>query len=98
MTKAEMKRRSAELRDLIAACGMSQREAAAALDRTKRMVEYWLSGDHDVPRTVMLAMRYLAEHPEQIALQQRDSQQPCHLERRDSARVEFRKQRQGPRE
>jgi DNA-binding transcriptional regulator YiaG len=53
-----------ELRDLIAACGMSQREAAQALDRTQRMVEYWLSGDHAVPRTVLLSMRYLAEHPE----------------------------------
>lgn len=55
---------AAELRDLIAACGMSQREAAVALDRTQRMVEYWLSGDHAVPRTVVLAMRYLVEHPE----------------------------------
>lgn len=49
-----------ELRDLIAAAGMSQAQAAAALGKTQRMVEYWISGDHEPPKMAILAMRWIA--------------------------------------
>lgn len=52
---------SHELRDLIAAAGMSQAQAAAALGKTQRMVEYWLSGEHEPPKMAILAMRWIAQ-------------------------------------
>lgn len=51
-----------ELRQLIADAGLSQRAAAEALGKTPRCVEYWLSGEKDVPRMAILAMRRIAEY------------------------------------
>jgi transcriptional regulator with XRE-family HTH domain len=51
-----------ELRELIAAAGMTQREAAEALGKTQRIVAYWLSGEQEVPRMAILAMRWIVEH------------------------------------
>lgn len=51
-----------ELRQLIAAAGMTQRETADALGKTQRIVAYWLSGEQPVPRMAILAMRWIVEH------------------------------------
>ena len=51
-----------ELRELIAATGLTQRETAEALGKTQRIVAYWLSGEQPVPRMAILAMRRIAEH------------------------------------
>ena len=51
-----------ELRTLIAAAGLTQHQAAAALGKGPRIVEYWLSGQQPVPRVAILAMRYVLEH------------------------------------
>ena len=53
-----------ELRDLIAAAGLNQTSAAQALGMSRRMLQYNLSGSHEVERRTLLAMRWLAEHPE----------------------------------
>ncbi len=39
-----------ELRELIAATGLTQRETAEALGKTQRIVAYWLSGEQ--PRVI----------------------------------------------
>lgn len=59
-----MKRRKPveELRALIDAAGLNQRTTAEALGKTQRTIEYWLSGQQDVPRMAILAMRRIAEH------------------------------------
>jgi transcriptional regulator with XRE-family HTH domain len=54
-----------ELRELIAAAGMTQRQAAEALGKTQRIVAYWLSGAQPVPRIAILAMRWIVEHEPQ---------------------------------
>jgi DNA-binding transcriptional regulator YiaG len=51
-----------ELRALIEAAGLSQGAAAQALGKTRRIVEYWLSGKQEVPRMAILAMRRIVEH------------------------------------
>lgn len=51
-----------ELRQLIAKAEMTQHQAAVALGKSPRAIEYWLSGKQPVPRMAILAMRYLLEH------------------------------------
>jgi transcriptional regulator with XRE-family HTH domain len=51
-----------ELRELIAAAGLTQRQAAEALGKTQRILAYWLSGEQPVPHMAILAMRRIAEH------------------------------------
>ena len=53
-----------ELRDLIAAAGLSQVGAARVLEVSERHMRNQVSGRHDVERRLLLAMRWLAEHPE----------------------------------
>lgn len=45
------KKELAEFRRLIEAAGLNQ-----------RTIEYWLSGQQDVPRMAILAMRWIAKH------------------------------------
>lgn len=45
--------------------GLTQVQAAEALGRTRRQVQYYDAG-REVPRVVRLAMLYLAEHPEEL--------------------------------
>ena len=53
-----------EVRALAAALAWSQREVARRLGFDDRDVRYWLAGKTPVPLGFVLAMRYLAEHPE----------------------------------
>lgn len=56
-----------ELRTLIARTGLSQRRAAESIDVSERMMRYYASGQEKIPRVVLYAMRYLAEHaPNQV--------------------------------
>lgn len=47
------------LRELITASGMSKRGAARELGISERAMLYHCSGDHDVPRIVLLAMEHV---------------------------------------
>ena len=49
--------------------GLSTTEAANALGRSERQVQYYQAGA-DIPRVVGLAMLYLLEHPEELPQQQ----------------------------
>lgn len=57
-----------ELRELIAAAGLTQRQTAEALGKTQRIVAYWLSGEQPVPLMALLAMRWIALHAPQQRL------------------------------
>jgi hypothetical protein len=48
-----------ELRELIAQTGLSQRKAAEELDLAERTMRYYASGQQDIPRVVIYALRYL---------------------------------------
>jgi len=45
--------------------GLSTTEAADALGRSERQVQYYLAGAQ-IPRVVRLAMLYLLDHPEEL--------------------------------
>jgi predicted transcriptional regulator len=45
-----------EFRDLLAACGLTQRGAARFLQISDRAVRYYASGQEDIPRVVWLAL------------------------------------------
>lgn len=49
-----------ELRELIAAAGLNQTTAAEALGMSRRMLQYNLSGSHEIETRTLLAMRWLA--------------------------------------
>jgi hypothetical protein len=48
--------------------GLTQAEAGRALEISRRIVQYYESGEWPIPRTVTYAMAYLLEHPEEIDL------------------------------
>lgn len=54
---------SQELRDLIAASGLSRKEVAEMLGKTPRILEYWLSptDERQPPKMAVLAMRWIAQ-------------------------------------
>lgn len=54
---------AAHLRTLIERGGYSQRCAARELGISERMMRYYCSGEHPVPRVVMLAMEHLVNCP-----------------------------------
>ena len=49
-----------ELRDLIAAAGLNQTTAAVELGMSRRMLQYYVSGEKRVETRTLLAMRWLA--------------------------------------
>lgn len=49
------------LRGLIAAAGISQREAARRLGCSDRSIRYWISGGEKIPYTAQFALEALAE-------------------------------------
>lgn len=51
-----------EMRDLIEKAGLNQVSAAAVLGFTDRAMRGYVSGREPVPRTVLLSMRWIAEH------------------------------------
>lgn len=53
-----------ELRELIAAAGLTQVGAARALEVSDRHMRNQVSGRQQVERRLLLAMRWIAEHPE----------------------------------
>ena len=61
MSKAEMKRRADELGSLIQQAGLTRNAAAERLEHSDRMIRYWLSGEHKIPMSVVLAMRWIAQ-------------------------------------
>ncbi len=48
-----------ELRSLIAQLGMSQRQAASAIEVNERDMRYWCSGNPEPPVVVLFSLRYL---------------------------------------
>jgi DNA-binding transcriptional regulator YiaG len=46
---------------------LTQEQAGAALGFSRRQIQVWEAGEDPVPDHVTLAMRYLAEHPEELA-------------------------------
>ena len=48
-----------ELRNLLKACSLSQRGAAAALDIDERTMRRYCAGDLPVPRAIEYALRWL---------------------------------------
>lgn len=59
-----------ELRQLIAQTGLSQRRAAEELGLAERTMRYYASGQQEIPRVVIYALRYLVsqEHGRANAL------------------------------
>lgn len=51
---------AAELRQLIESAGMNQTSASTALGMSRRMLSYYLSGEHEVELRTLLAMRWIA--------------------------------------
>ena len=49
-----------ELKGLLARCGLSQRGAARSLEIHERTMRKYISGEAAIPRTVELALRWLA--------------------------------------
>lgn len=52
---------AAEMRELIAAAGLRRAEVCEELDVSKRTLEMWLTEQQPVPRTALLAMRWVAQ-------------------------------------
>ena len=52
-----------EFRDAIAALGMTQRDAARALEVDERTVRKWALGERSVPGPVRVALRLMAGTP-----------------------------------
>jgi plasmid maintenance system antidote protein VapI len=50
-----------ELQDLLDSAGLSQRGAARELQIAERTMRYYVSGESDVPRSVMLALEKLTD-------------------------------------
>jgi plasmid maintenance system antidote protein VapI len=55
---------AAQLQKALDRVGLSQRGAAKALEINERSMRRYCSGEQPVPKTVELAVLYLAEHPE----------------------------------
>jgi len=55
-----------ELRRQLEAMKISQRQLARNLNLTERTVRHYCAGSYSIPRPVILAVRYLMEHPEEV--------------------------------
>jgi transcriptional regulator with XRE-family HTH domain len=56
-----MKTNAEKLRALLEKLELSQRAAARDLEISERMMRYYCSGEHEVPRVVMLALERLLD-------------------------------------
>jgi helix-turn-helix protein len=57
---------AAQVRELIARAGLSQRGAAKELEISERMMRYYCAGEQHVPRMVILALERLVDLQRQV--------------------------------
>lgn len=64
---AKLPKPAQDFRDALEAAGLSQMAASRALNLGPRTVRSYALGEREPPRVVMLALRYLGDHPDALA-------------------------------
>lgn len=59
--------RAAQVRELLARTGLSQREAARELECSDRLLRYYCAGKQEPPRMVILALERLVDMQRRVA-------------------------------